>query len=284
MTSVTAQPETQEGAADRVGRLAIERVAGRSRVVSNRAGDPLKVLTPRRTGPAAWAYVSTFGGGLVAGDVVNLEMSVGPGAVGVLTSQASTKVYHAMDGEGASQTLRAAVADDATLIVAPEPLVCFRDAIYEQQQTIEIAATGNLVLLDWFTCGRLAMDERWAFERYATRNRIIRDGRLVLNDALVLDRTDGAIDDAYRVGRYNCFATVAITGPKVKPGGEAWSEQIGREPIARGASVMTGASVFDWGTAVRLAGESTEAVERVLREGLDFLRPMLRAGLWDRRC
>ena len=175
------------------------------------------------------------------------------------------------------------MADDATLVVAPEPLVCFRDAIYRQRQEFDIEAGGNLVLLDWFTCGRLAMDERWAFERYATHNRVFRDGRLVLNDALVLDRGDGAIADAFRVGVYNCFATIAMIGPAVQAGGAAWAGRIDGEPVARGVSVMTGASVFDWGTVIRLVGVSTEDVGQALQEGLDFLRPVLSTGLWDRR-
>ena len=47
------------------GRLEIGMVAGQSAVTSVWAASPLKILTPRPWGKAVWAYLSSFGGGLV---------------------------------------------------------------------------------------------------------------------------------------------------------------------------------------------------------------------------
>ena len=40
----------------------------------------------------AWVYVVTFGGGLVAGDVIPMQLTVGENATLAVASQASTKV------------------------------------------------------------------------------------------------------------------------------------------------------------------------------------------------
>jgi hypothetical protein len=50
---------------------------------------PLKLLSPRIREGVAVAYILTYGGGLVGGDRINVDVDVGPGAVIVLLSQAS---------------------------------------------------------------------------------------------------------------------------------------------------------------------------------------------------
>lgn len=41
---------------------------------------------------AVWVYAVTYGGGLVAGDIVQMKVEVGGGCTTVLTTQSSTKV------------------------------------------------------------------------------------------------------------------------------------------------------------------------------------------------
>src|SRR2546430_514431 len=62
------------------------------------ATSPLRILTPRNHGRAAWAYTSTLGGGLVDGDSVRLRLDVGPGAAAVLASQGQNRVYRSRRG------------------------------------------------------------------------------------------------------------------------------------------------------------------------------------------
>ena len=45
-----------------------------------RAASPLKVLNPRNAGPSAWVYLATYGGGLLGGDALSVDVSVGAGA------------------------------------------------------------------------------------------------------------------------------------------------------------------------------------------------------------
>ena len=59
--------------------LVIGLVAGASAVTSARATNPLKLLTPRPRGASVWAYTSSFGGGLVAGDQTCLHLTVDDG-------------------------------------------------------------------------------------------------------------------------------------------------------------------------------------------------------------
>lgn len=271
-----------EPAATTRAAVTVQRVAGASTVVRQRSSSLLKLLCINHDA-APWIYTSTYGGGLVAGDHVELDVAVGDRAAAVLTTQASTKVYHQQQGVGATHHLHAQVGTGGLLVLAPDPLTCFADAIYEQRQTFDLDAAASLVLLDWFTCGRLAGGERWAFERYASRNTVNVAGRTVIDDGLLLDRNDGPIDRPHRAGRCNCFATCYVVGDALRPRAEAIFREINNTPMRRDAEPIIAASRFDWGVALRIAGHSTERVGRALMGRLGFLNDILGALPWERK-
>src|SRR4030095_7166251 len=157
------------------------RVAGagrRSTVVRAVAASPLRLLTPRNHGRAAWIYTSSYGGGFVGGGHVALDIGVEAGAAAFVSTQASTKVYRS--SAGATSELIARVSDRALLVVAPDPVVCFRGSRYRQSQEFDLARGAGLVLVDWVTSGRCAAGERWAFDEYSARLSARIDGTLAL--------------------------------------------------------------------------------------------------------
>ena len=124
------------------GEVAVSRGAdGRSRATRVYATSPLRMLTPVNHGHAAWVYMSSYGGGLVDGDRVSLDVTVERGATAFLSTQASTKVYRSR--EGTASRLEALVDDDALLVFAPDPVVCFAGARYRQWQRITLAPRGT---------------------------------------------------------------------------------------------------------------------------------------------
>src|SRR3982750_4700096 len=80
------------------GRLAFERAGARTVVRTAYAESPLRLLTPRNHGRAAWAYTSTLGGGFVDGDRVRLRIAVGAGAQAFVSSQGATRIYRSPRG------------------------------------------------------------------------------------------------------------------------------------------------------------------------------------------
>jgi urease accessory protein len=155
-------------------RLHVGHVAGRSAVVSSQARSPLRLLTPRARGESVWAYTSSFGGGMVAGDCTRLNVTVDAGARCFLSTQASTKIYRNPASLPCSHETHATVREDALLILAPDPVQCFADSSYEQRQHFTLAEAANLLLVDWFSAGRTARGERWSFRRYVSRNEVRR--------------------------------------------------------------------------------------------------------------
>src|SRR6185295_14627678 len=125
-----------------------------------------------------------FGGGLVDGDAIALDVSVGKGAVVVLFTQSSTKAFR-----GASaQTIRAEV--EGTFVLLPDPVAAFAGARYRQRVDVALRGAGACVLLDGFTSGRAAYGDRWAMDALDLRTTVTREGKTILRDALFLDRRD----------------------------------------------------------------------------------------------
>jgi urease accessory protein len=244
------------------------------------AASPLRLLNPRNTGTSAWVYTATYGGGLLGGDAIELDVDVAQGASALLATQASTKVYRSACG--ASQRLRARVSDDSLLVLLPDPVTAFAGSRYTQEQRIDLEPGGSLVLVDWVTAGRVAAGERWRFDGYTNRMFVRRASTLLLHDAVSLRGADG--DVAARMSRFNCAATVIMTGPAVRAAAARVAGDIGSAPLVPRSDLLLSSAPLaggDDGALVRVAGVSVEQVGGVLRQLLNFVPSLLGDDPWN---
>ncbi|HEV7302261.1 MAG TPA: urease accessory protein UreD [Tepidisphaeraceae bacterium] len=266
------------------GQLVATRVDGQTAITRSTATSPLKLLVPRPRGGCAWAFASTFGGGLVAGDEIDLSVTASAGTALLLGTQASTKIYRSPHSVAAIQTLNATIADDAILLSLPDPVSPFATAVYEQRQRFELTRGASLVLLDWISSGRLARGERWAFTRYMSRNDIVVDGQHLVRDALLLDGTFEPIDAPHRMGRFDCYATLFLIGPRVRDGAAAILDELNAAPVKRNAELLASASpIGDGGAVLRVLGPSPQLVGQYLRDRMAFAWAIAGEDLWSRK-
>lgn len=265
-----------------VGAVCFQHRNGQTRATRLYATSPLKLLAPQ-SGDAGMVFASSFGGGLVAGDQIELDVELEAGSTAFLGTQSATKVYRAIDGVGASQSVHATISNEALLVAWPDPVIAFDGAIYQQRQEFDLSPSASLVLVDCFTSGRRARGELWAFERYVSRNRIRHDGGLVLNDAMLLDQSDGRIDSTLRVAAYHCFATVVLVGNKVRQHADDLHAATARQPVERNAcTICTSSQNAHW-TLLRFAGVDPEMVVANVRKSLGFVSELLGADPWLRK-
>ena len=235
---------------------------GKSVIERARAESPLRLLLPKAMGAtAAWVCVTSFGGGLVRGDELTLDVDVKPDATLLMTTQASTKAFRG----GTKQMVRARV--EGTLVALPDPVACFAGATYESEIAVTLGATGTIVLVDSFTSGRPAYGERWAFEQLSTRIRIERlrsDGgrEPVALDATLLDARHGSI--AARFGNLDAYATLMAIGPAAGRVMASLLEPSRDGVVLYAPSRLTRAD----GAVARVAGGSSEDVLREVRRRL----------------
>jgi urease accessory protein len=284
VAAVTAV-EASARPATRRGLVAVAAGPRGSTVTRLYAESPLKWLTPANGGHAAWVFAASYGGGLVGGDHLSLEVEVGPGAAALLSTQASTKIYRS--ASGASTRLAACIGDGALLVSLPDPVVCFAESSYRQTQTFDLEPSGGLVALDWMASGRRGSGERWAFHGYASITSLRVGGRLALYDAMRLDRGDG--DLAARAGRFDVLAVAVVAGDRLAGDAARLLASVSAMPLARrpavvvSASALPGLALAPTGCIVRLAGAHVEDVRRVLRDLLAFVPEHLGDDPWARK-
>ncbi len=262
------------------GELEVIRDSERSVVSRALATSPLRLLTPANHGHASWIYTSTYGGGLVDGDAMSLNVTIGAGACAFLSTQASTKVYRSP--RGTNVEMSADVRDDGLLIVVPDPVVCFAASRYRQVQRVHLASRAGLVLVDWVTSGRRASGERWVFDDYTSRTIVRHSGRLVLHDAVALRAADGNL--ATRIGRFDVLALLVIAGVSLQREAAALGSHINGEPLTRRAELLLSAAAMgETGCVIRIAGRSVEQVGARLRQLLGFVPALLGDDPWSRK-
>ena len=258
------------------GRLGVERVGRESVVCSAFAASPLRLLTPRNHGHAAWAYTSSLGGGFVDGDRVRLEVRVGAGASALVGTQGATRIYRS--SRGCRSEVSAEVGPGALLALLPDPTVCFARARHEQETEVQLAPGGSLVLFEAIGAGRSG--ERWAFARYASRLRVSSATGTIIDEALLLDPAHGALPE--RFGRFDALATLLLAGPGLPH--ESIARSLSEEPLRRQAAFIQSASRLGTDAlVVRIAATQVEDAVAVARAHLRFLPALLGDDPFSRR-
>jgi urease accessory protein len=258
--------------------LRFEKTRGKTVLTQAFAASPLRLLQPKNSGASAWVYAATYGGGLLGGDAISLDVNVGAGAAALLSTQASTKVYRS--DTAASQHMRAHAGDDSLLVLLPDPVTPFASSQYTQEQHIEMAGSASLVAIDWMTSGRVSFGERWQFTSYASRTWLRRNGRVILHDATRLAPEDG--DIAQRLGRFNCLAWAVVIGPAVRAAALRLAGSLGDAAVPKRADLLISAAPLeDDGVLLRVAGTSAQQVGAVLKQHLNFVPSLLGDDPWN---
>ncbi|MDE0734660.1 MAG: urease accessory protein UreD [Pirellulaceae bacterium] len=265
------------------GLLELTQVRERTEITHSHATNPLKLITPRRHGSAAWVYTSTFGGGLVAGDQIHLDMRLTSNTTCVLSTQASTKIYRDPSRIGCRQSLQAQIDDGALLISVPDPVTCFAESMYDQHLRYDLAPEGSVVLLDWLTSGRRTRGESWDFTRYRSQIDVYQGQRQLISDRLLLDPKDGPLESPFRVGRFHCLAVVVLVGTALEAAATQILEEVGNAPVEPAASLLETASPVAGGLILRIAGITTELVADCITRRLCFLQEFLGETPWARK-
>jgi urease accessory protein len=166
-------------------------------------------------------FLLTYGGGIVAGDTIDLDVRLESGTRLVLLTQGSTKIFKTPDPSLVSrQHMTVHLRHDAALVYLPDPVQPFAHTAFSQSQKYYLSnEQGSLCVCDWVTSGRSARGENWDIHEYKSRNEVwtlddTGKKRLLLRDNLILDkngRTDMALSS--RMDGYAVFGTLIIRGP-----------------------------------------------------------------------
>ncbi|KAL0407587.1 UNVERIFIED_CONTAM: Urease accessory protein D [Sesamum latifolium] len=236
------------------GKLVVERVEGRSTLTRCFSKYPFKFIVPNKAGSskadAVWIYTITYGGGILSGDSMACDVTVGDGATAVLTTQSSTKVYKSEGSKCSQQKMEASIGKDALLVVIPDPVTCFSTAKYSQIQNFKVVPESSLLLVDWITSGRHERGEKPKLK--LIQSQIQEDVKKLMSQQLRLPSVS--------------------TGCSSESGSSYWLPKL---------SFLASCSTFGpkgTGVVIRVASMTTESVYNFLQDQLASLEELLGAA------
>ena len=93
-----------------------------------------------------------FGGGVVSGDCQTIRINVLDGAILLLRSQGSTKIYKSIDGKYSSQQTAIGLSNGSLLALLPDPITCYKGSRHRQHQIYNLEMTARFVELSFPNC------------------------------------------------------------------------------------------------------------------------------------
>jgi urease accessory protein len=189
--------------------------AGVTRLTHLYQRDPLRVLfpTPARGDPVL-AVIVTTSGGLVAGDRLDVAVTLGPETAAHVTGSAAEKIYRST-GQTTTIGQSLSVGAGAGLeFLAPETIL-FDGARVRRETVVELAPDSAFLGGGIVVFGRRARGERFTYGFFRDVWELRRDGELVWGDALHLEGDVGRIvDDPACFDGAAAFATMILCAPK----------------------------------------------------------------------
>ncbi len=192
--------------------LEAARVRGKTRLIACTSIQPLKVFNPGSPTGACHVVLSSYGGGLVAGDAIRLRVAGQAGTRLVISTQASTRVFRSIDGAVAEQHTVGELADNALAVVFPDPVVPQAESRYRQTQQWHLQPSSLLVLVDWFHSGRMDQGERFAFTSLHSELRVRVAGRLVVLDRFAFHPSENIATSPANFASYQTFFSLFLVG------------------------------------------------------------------------
>ena len=200
-------------------RLVFDFARGRTRLAVRDLGAPLRVMHGFELPDGRLlVQIVSAAPGLFAGDRYELEIEAKDGARAVVLTPAATKIHSMPNGGSARQTVRAAVAADASLEIYPTLSIPFPESDFRQDVEVALSEGARFGWMDPWAFGRIDSGEKYAFRRLTTRLRIDRGGAPLYRDAM--DLRPGEMD----ISGYGLLegATHAVSGCWFGPG-DPWT-------------------------------------------------------------
>lgn len=150
-------------------------------------------------------------GGVVGGDLLELDVTVGAQAHALITTPAAGKFYRS-GGETATQLQHFKVADGALLEWLPQETILFAGAEVEAVTRVDLTAEAQFVGWEILCLGRPASAEVFDYGSLRQRLEIWREGRPLLLERSRWHGGGEAQRAAWGLSGKPVFATMVVTG------------------------------------------------------------------------
>lgn len=205
--------------------------SGKTRLTQVSHQSPLRLVpipsTSIQQAGAAMCALSSYGGGMLPGDVHDITVDIQEKATLGLITQGPSRIYKRnKDAFEQDLTCRSAlqahVASDALFVFAMDPCVPFQHSAFQQSLDVTLEGRASCILVDWACAGRLARGEFWNFDVMSSRTSLLKSGDELpfLVESMYLDNNDSKYhgDDPFGFqNSWGAYASVILHGPQARP-------------------------------------------------------------------
>jgi urease accessory protein len=272
MSIATATPDypgrTARSAVHGVGEVAFSLREGRSGLSHLFQHDPVRILFPQ---PAATdpplATVVTTSGGLVSGDIIEIEATVNEGASALVVAQAAEKIYRST-GADSRIDVRLTAKAGGWLEWLPQEAIVFDEARLRRRTLINAAPGATILAGEMLVFGRVASGETFSHGLLRDAWEVRRGDKLVWADALHLEGDVASqLDNPAGFDAARAMATAVVVCDEA-----ANNLETAREIAAQAQGVRASATVVNGVLLIRWLGEDPQRLRRAFDQGWCILR------------
>jgi len=273
------------GMAGGVG-ITAQRIGDRTRLTSVRSRPPLQVLRAHYLAPAlpdiAMVTLASTAGGVLQGDRLEIDITVGRGARLLVGTQSATRLYAAPLAEARIET-SLHVASGGYLEYLPDPYIPFAGSRLTSRTRCLSHPDATVVVSEIVAPGRVARGEVHAFARFESVVEVLAgDGSLIASDVVLLE--PGAdLASIGMLGGYRVVGSLVVLHSAFDPSilRDALAADEGTDgDVVWGSSRLPGDAgawlrvlAMETGTAAAAIDHATEAVrQHVLGAGVPASR------------
>ena len=244
---------------------------GVSRLVERTHSGPLRVQKPLypEGDAVCHAIIIHPPGGVVGGDQLAVDATVGEGARALLTSPGAAKWYRA-NGHVSGQHVVLRAGSGAAIEWLPQESIFFDQACVRLRHEVELAPDASYIGCDIVCLGRSASGEIFNTGSIVQQVQIRRGGKLLWWEQGVLAAGGALMASPLGLAGHTVCATLIAVGTQVTPAVLAAVRGIG---VPAGAAF--GATHMKSLVVVRLLCGDSEAARRIMLAAWQLLRPAM---------
>ena len=208
--------------------------------------------------------------GIVAGDQLEIDVTVGQGAHALLTTPGAGKWYRST-GAWATQRLDLKVEAGGVLEWLPQENIVFNAARAAMNCTIDLDADARFIGMDMLCLGRRASGETWTHGALQIETRVRRMGQPVWLERGQLEGGGGLLNASTGLAGFSVSGTFLAVAPCIEPGLLAAC----REIRVQEADARFGLTQLPEMIVARYLGHSSEAARQWFVALWTTLRPAL---------
>lgn len=193
-------------------KIEVNHIEGHSRVTTMLNHKPLKILNPETHTSSCHLVTSNYGGGMVQGDSIGLDILCNANTRTLLSTQANSRVYKSDEDRMCHFTQQVDIHDQANFIQLNDPLVLQKDSSLNQMIKFNMEDSSVLLYCDWVTAGRVHFGELFDFSCYTSYLEINMGKKLLVADRFKAEPKSQDMTSPGSFSHHTSYANIYLVG------------------------------------------------------------------------